>query len=489
MRLKVKFLRLEAGRPVAILHKNFAKRASIHIDGRIYLEKGNKKVAAVVDTASGMLKEDEIILSAEILKFIDLKENEYVHIDLASKPESLNYIYKKLSGKPLTKEEIRTIIKDIVNNIITESEIAFFVSAVYKSGMSMQEIFSMIESLVESGKKLNIKGKLVDKHSIGGIPGRTTPIVVAICASTGLILPKTSSRAITTPAGTADALEVICKVDFSIKEMEKIIKKTNACLVWGGALNLAPADDKLIQVERLLNIDPESQLLASIMSKKISVGAKYVLIDIPYGKNAKVNLSKAKTLEKKFKQIAKHFDIKLNCSLNKAEEPLGDGVGPLLEIMDVIKVLKREDSCHLLEKRSLELAGKLLELAGKAKKGTGIAKAQSILDSGKAFEKFKEIILAQKGKLNGLEKARFYHTISADKGYKIVEINIKKINELARRAGCPLDKAAGVYLHKHLNEKVQKGEAIITIYAESLSELKEALAYCYENKPIVLKNV
>ena len=488
MRLKVKFLKLEAGRPVAILHKKFAEKSSIHIDERIFLIKDDKKVAAVVDTAAGMLKEDEVILSAEVLKFINLKEGEFVHVDLASKPESLSYIHKKLSGESLKKEEIRIIIKDIVNNIITESEIAFFVSAVYKSGMSMQEIFWMIEAIVESGKKLNLKGKLVDKHSIGGVPGRTTPIVVAICASTGLLIPKTSSRAITTPAGTADALEVICKVDFSIKEMEKIIKKTGACLVWGGSLNLAPADDKLIQVERLLNIDPESQLLASIMSKKISVGAKYVLIDIPYGEHAKVNLTKAKNLARKFKQIARHFNIKLDCDLKETREPLGGGVGPLLEMIDVIKVLKREDSCHLLERRSLELAGKLLELTGKAKKNMGFTKAKEILESGRALSKFKEIILAQKGKLDGLERAKFHHTVIADRNYKIIEINIKKINELARRAGCPLDKAAGLYLHKHLNERVQKGQAIITIYAESLSELKEALSYCYENKPIVLRN-
>ncbi|GAI32151.1 unnamed protein product, partial [marine sediment metagenome] len=314
------------------LHKKFAEKASIHVDDRIYIEKKGKKIAAVVDIATGLLKKDEIIISSEIRKTMKLREKGLVDIEPATKPESLNFIYKKLAGKELNKRELRKIMEDIVRNTLTESEIAYFISGIYKCGMSMKEIKGLIKAIAETGKKLNLKGKIIDKHSIGGIPGRTTPIIVSICSAAGLIMPKTSSRAITTPSGTADAMEVLCKVDFTLKEIKKILKKVKACIVWGGALNIAPADDKIIQVERLLNLDPEPQLLSSIMAKKLAVNAKHVLIDIPYGKNAKVNKKQAENLERKFKHLAKYFRINLRCSLKKVEEPLGNGIGPALEI-------------------------------------------------------------------------------------------------------------------------------------------------------------
>lgn len=487
MRLKVKILKISAGRPVAILHRQFAENTSIHVDDRIFIEKENKKLAAVVDIAVGILKEDEIALSSEIIKPMNLKENDSVNIEIAPKPESLEYIHKKLSCKKLSKEEIKEIIKDITKNNLTEAEIAYFIAGVYRCGMNMRETAELTESIITTGKRLNLKGKIADKHSIGGIPGRTTPIIVSICACTGLIIPKTSSRAITTPAGTADCLETICKVDFSISEIKKIIKKTNACLVWGGSLNLAPADDKIIQVERLLNLDPESQLLASIIAKKIAVGSKYVLIDIPCGKNAKVTRSEAIQLDKKFKELGKYFNIKIGCSIKETPEPLGNGIGPALEMRDVIKVLTSQDDCYKLKSRSLELSGQLLELTGKAKKNQGLVLARKILESGKALQKFKQIIKAQNGNINAcFNKPKFSHNIISEKSGMLKEIKIKDINTVARMAGCPLSKFAGIYLYKHLNEKIHKGEKLLTIYSESEAELKEAIKHYNKSKPILI---
>ncbi len=486
-KLKVKLLKLSAGRPVVILHKKFAEKSSLHVNDRVYIERRGKRIAAVVDIATGFLKQNEIVVSTEVSTAMKLKEDILIDIEPATRPKSLELIQKKLSCKKLSRKEFEEIIRDVVKNALTEAEIAYFVSAVYKCGMSMKEIAYMTKAIVDTGKRLNLKGKIVDKHSVGGVPGRTTPIVISICSSAGLLIPKTSSRAITSPAGTADAMETICKVDFTIPEIKKILRKTRACLVWGGSLNLAPADDRIIRVEKLLNLDPEAQLLASIIAKKLAVNAKYVLIDIPYGKNAKVNKKEAKNLERKFKKLAKHFNIKIACSLKKVEEPLGNGIGPALEISDVIKVLKREDSCHKLEERSLELAGKLFELTGKAKKGQGLKLARQLLDSGKALEKFREIVKAQKGKVKEIKKAKYKKDIKATKNSKIKEIKIQELNTLARIAGCPLDKAAGLYLHKHVGEEVKKGQTILTIYAESQIELKEAVKYYKRVKPIKFK--
>jgi len=483
-KLKVKLLKLSAGRPVVILHKKFAEKSSLHVNDRVYIERKGKRIAAVVDIATGFLKQNEIVVSTEVSTAMNLKEDILIDIEPATRPESLELIQKKLSCKKLNRKEFEEIMNDVVKNALTEAEIAYFVSAVYKCGMSMKEIADMTKAIVETGKRLKLKGKVVDKHSTGGIPGRTTPIIVSICSSAGLLIPKTSSRAITSPAGTADAMETIC---FTIPEIKKILRKTRACLVWGGSLNLAPADDRIIRVEKLLNLDPEAQLLASIVAKKLAVNAKYVLIDIPYGKNAKVNKKEAKNLERKFKKLAKHFNIKIACSLKRVEEPLGNGIGPALEISDVIKVLKREDNCHKLEKRSLELAGKLFELTGKAKKGQGLKLAKQLLDSGKALEKFREIVKAQKGKLNEIKKAKYKKDIKATKNSKIKEIKTQELNALARIAGCPLDKAAGIYLHKHVGEEVKKGQTILTIYAESQIELREAVKYYRRIKPIKFK--
>tara|TARA_Y100000310_G_scaffold344189_1_gene455626 strand:- start:896 stop:2362 length:1467 start_codon:yes stop_codon:yes gene_type:complete len=486
-KLKVKFSKISAGRPVAILHKNFAEKASIHINDRIFIEKKRKKIVAIVDVATGIVKENEIALSTEVIKFMKLKEGSLIEIEEATKPSSLYYIYKKLSCKPLNKKEIYDIIEDIVKNELTEAEIAYFVAAVYKCGMPMNEIVHMTKAIVNTGSKLNLKGRIIDKHSVGGIPGRTTPIIISICASAGLLIPKTSSRAITSASGTADAMEVLCKIDFSKKQIKKILAKTNACIVWGGSLNIAPADDKLIQIERLINLDPEAQLLASIIAKKAAVNAKYVLIDIPYGKNAKVTKKQALELEKKFKQLGKYFNMKIKCSLEETKEPLGSAIGPSLEIQEAVKVLTRESPCHKLEKKSLRLAGELLELSGKTKKGKGYEKAKQILDSGQAYKKFIQIIRAQKGRIKKIKKAKYSQDINSHKNGKISEIKIKQLNNLARIAGCPLDKSAGVYLHKHLNDNVKKYETLLTIYSESKAELREAVKFYEKTKLIKFK--
>lgn len=486
MQLKVKILKLFAGRPVAILHKKTADKISVNVDDRISLNKKNKKIISVVDIATGLIKENEIAVSNEIVKELKLKENEIIDISIAQHPESINLIYKKLKCSPLNEKELKKIVSDIVKNALTEPEIAYFVSAIYKCGMSIKEIEYLIKAIVSTGKTLHLRGKVADKHGIGGIPGnRTTPIIVSICASTGLIMPKTSSRAITTSAGTADVIESVARVDFSAEEIHRIVKRTKACIVWGGSLGLAPADDKIIQIERLLNLDPEPQLLASILAKKLAVDSKYVLIDIPYGKSAKVSKSQAIQLKNKFNKLAHKFDINLKCVLTDGSQPIGNGVGPILEMRDIISILKQEPERPLdLEKKSLLLSSLLLELAGKAKKGKGIAMAKKILYSGKAFKKFQEIIKAQEGHLNNLKLGEFHQEIKAKKSGKIIEIDNKKINFLARILGCPADKSAGIYLHKHVNDKVKNKGIIFTFYAESEEKLKEALKFYKKIAPI-----
>ena len=184
--------------------------------------------------------------------------------------------------------------------------------------------------MVETGERLHFKGIVADKHSIGGVPGtRTTMIVVPIIAAAGFTIPKSSSRAITTPGGTADDMEVLADVEFTKEEIYKIIDKTKGCIVWGGSFNIAPADDIIIKVEEPLSFESYDKILVSIMAKKVAFGATHVVIDLPYGEMVKVHKeADAAILKEKFEKLAKRFKIKLRVLMHKTDEPAGRGDRP-----------------------------------------------------------------------------------------------------------------------------------------------------------------
>lgn len=491
MELKVRLMKWSAGIPVAMIHLKTAQLIGLHENDRISIEKlsskNNEEFLTIVDIVEKIVKEDEIGISSEIKKYFPLRNGQKVDINLGDSPKSLDYIRKKMDKKRLSKKEIKEIIKDIVSNSLSDPEIAMFVSAMYENKMDFKEIIDLVESLVESGKKLSFKGRfIVDKHCIGGIPGnRTTPIVVSICAAAGLIFPKTSSKAITSAAGTADVISSIAKIEFSKEELKKIIKKTHGFMIWGGSLELVPADSKIIRIEKMLKIDPKAQLIASILSKKLAVGSRYVLIDIPFGKGAKVDKREGLELKRSFEKFGRHFKLNLRAVLTRGDEPIGNGVGPFLELMDIINVLNPiEKGPEDLEKKSVFLAGQILEMTNKSKKGEGEKMAQKILYSGKAFDKFIQIIKAQEGSIKKIELGKFRKEILAKKDGKILGINNVNINLLARIAGCPMDRSSGLYIHNHVGDKIIKGDRILTIYAESNSRLREAVSYYYREKPI-----
>ncbi|MBS3080859.1 thymidine phosphorylase [Candidatus Pacearchaeota archaeon] len=490
MKLKVKRFNFSTGRPVCMVNETTARELSLYVGQRILIKKNGKKIISVVNIIEDTLKKNEIAVSKEISSVLNIHPQDKVEVEIAEQPHSIELIKEKLKGRRLKKKEIYEIIENIANNALTEVEVAFFVSAVYEEGMSVRETRYLTKAMVETGNKLRFKGLVVDKHSVGGIAGnRTTPIVVSICSAVGLIMPKTSSRAITSAAGTADVIEAIAKVDFNYDEIKKIVKKTNACMVWGGSLGLAPVDDKIIKIEKIVNIDSFAQVIASILSKKISVGSKYILIDIPCGKSAKFTKKEAQKLKTRFLELGKFFKLNLKILITDGNEPIGNGIGPMLEIKDVIKVLRRENPPLDLEKKSVFLAGKLLELSKKAQPGEGIKLATEILNSGLAFKKFLEIIKTQKGDIKKIAKMHpgYTHHIKASKKSTIKHIDNKLINNLARLCGCPEDKAAGIYLHRKKGQVVNKHEKILTLYAQSEEKLKHARAFYKKNKKKIVE--
>jgi len=493
MELKVKFLKWSAGLPTAMLNKKTAEKIGIHTKDRISIQtllKYPKEMSTLVDTVEGIVRSNEIAVSSEIRKRMKLKKGQKVDVNLSTIPQSTFYIKDKLDGKKLSTEQIKEIVRDIVNNSLSQAEVSLFVSSMYIKGMNFKETVALIEAILASGNLLKLRNKMVvDKHSVGGVPGnRTTPIVVSICAAVGLTMPKTSSRSITSAAGTADVIETIARVEFSIDELKEIIRKTNACMVWGGALGMVPADSKILDTEKILRIDPEAQLLASIMSKKLAVGSDYILIDIPYGKRAKVSKKRALRLKKKFQRLGEHFKKEIRVVLTKGDQPIGNGIGPALELMDILKILNpREEGPQDLEEKSLFLAGEMLEMTEKAKKGKGIEMAKEIVNSGKALKKFQDIIKAQEGNFENIKFAKFKKEITSKKSGKVIDIHNKKINATARFAGCPIDKSSGMHICHSLGDKVKKGDILVTIYAESKSRLNSAVNFFHKSKPIRIR--
>lgn len=409
--------------------------------------------------------------------------------------DTIELIKKALDGKRLTKDEMKRIISDALAGKLPDVAIAAFIVRQYIKPLSTDEIADLTFAMVETGATADFGPYTVDKHSIGGVPGnKVSLLIVPIIASTGLRIPKTSSRSITT-IGTADTFEVLAKVDFSLDEVVEIVKKTNGCIVWGGALNTAPADDLFIQkVESVLRIDPISQLLASILAKKVAMGVRYLVIDIPQGRGTKAETMEAAIkLSRMFVDLGQKLGMHLEVAITYGDQPIGHTVGPALEAKEALMTLEGNwVSTSLVEKAS-GLSGILLEMTGRVPPNRGAEVAKEILKSGKALKKMKEIIEAQGGdpniKSDDIPLGQYTADVEAPADGYVVSIDNGAIMAIVRAAGAPRDKEAGVYIHRKGGRYVKKGEPVMTIYANNEARLDEALSLARTLEPIVIEGM
>lgn len=497
MRLKVKDMDIATGDvKIVILNEKDAEMLDLHHNDRLIVKKNHRSTVAVLDIAESekAVPAGSIGLFEEVLDALFAKEGDAVTIHFASKPKSVNYIREKLDGKELSYNEIYDIIRDIGANKLTNIELASYVTANYITGMSDSEIANLTKAMIVTGTRLQIKKKpVVDLHCIGGVPGnRTTLIVVPILIAAGLTVPKTSSRAITSPAGTADTMEVLCPVSLPISKLYQILDRVGGFIIWGGSVNLAPADDRIIKVEHPLNIDAEGQMLASIMAKKASVSTTHLLIDIPVGKGAKVEDRKqAVHLKGHFERLGKVLGIKVCTMITEGSQPIGNGIGPVLEAKDCLWVLKNDSRAPQdVRQKSLEMAAVLLEFVGTAKKGQGMQMATEILNSGKAYKTFIDIIHAQGGKdidPESLTPCPLQYTVTAPKTGIVATLDNISIARIARMAGAPKDPDAGILLHRHCGDSVKKGDPILTIYAHTKEKMSYALEILKEVDGIIVQ--
>ena len=279
----------------------------------------------------------------------------------------------------------------------------------------------------------------------------------------GFMIPKTSSRAITSPAGTADTMEVLARVDLSVDEMREVVNACHGCLVWGGHVNLSPADDILISVERPLSLDTREQMVASIMSKKLAAGSTHLLLDLPVGPSAKLTKAmEAMRLRKLFEFVGDHFGISVEVVTTDGRQPIGNGIGPVLEARDVMAVLGNEpDAPADLREKSLRLAAHLLEYDPELRGGAGYARAGELLESGAALKQMQKIIEAQGPTVCRTDLGTLTADMSASRDGVVEAIDCLCLNRLARTAGAPIDKGAGIKVFKKIGDRSRRASRSI----------------------------
>ena len=444
---------------VAYLHRDCAvyraegfqalSKVEVRANGRHILATVN-----VVDDAS-IVGCHELGLSEDAFQQLGVQDGHTASISQAEPPASMAMLFRKIGGERLGREDFRAIVQDIASHHYSKIELTAFVVACNRAELDREEVYYLTEAMVASGRKLDWHEPLVvDKHCIGGIPGnRTSMLVVPIVASHGLLCPKTSSRAITSPAGTADTMAVLANVELPFASLEQIVRTHRGCLAWGGTADLSPADDVLISVERPLSIDSPGQMVASILSKKIAAGSTHLVLDIPIGPTAKVrSMPEAQRLRRLFEYVA------------------------------VMRVLENDPRAPIdLRQKALRLAGRLIECDPDVRGGDGFAIARDILDSGRALSRMNAIIEAQGSRSfdpNAPRLGALSFEVRADASGVVAGIDNVQIARIARLAGAPKVPGAGLDLLRKLGHAVAAGDLLYRVHADFPADLEFARQAC-----------
>lgn len=495
-KFKVKLLDLKEGRLEIVMNSEDASDMGLHTKDRVRVYINQKFMTAIVNLAGRSVGREEIAVPLDLKEALKLEEGSEVTVVPSEKPKSLEYIRKKLDRQELSETELDAIVRDVITNSLSEVEVATFVSGIYINGLTMDEASALARKMAENGEMLELKDRpIFDKHSIGGVPGnKITLLVVPIVAASGLTIPKTSSRAITSASGTADTMEVLAPVTFNAREIEEIVNRIGGIIAWGGGVNLAPADDIFIQVEYPLALDPHYLALCSVMAKKYAVRADFVAIDIPMGQETKVpTIEEAKKYAREFIELGEKMGISVECAVTYGDKPIGRAIGPALEAQEALMALEGEEVASSLVEKSTDIAGIILESGGVARQGRGKEAAKELLSSGRAHRKMLEIIEAQGGSASITPEevgigSHSEEVRSEDAGY-VVHISNRDIVRVAREAGAPRDRGSGIYLHVSKGHKVKQNQPLFEIYAESEPKLEQAVKLAYKLKPVKLEGM
>ncbi|MCH8906189.1 MAG: thymidine phosphorylase [Candidatus Heimdallarchaeota archaeon] len=433
-------------------------------------------------------------ISPSKLQESDLNEGNSIALISSGLEGVTQIIKKKMRGEKLNPTEIETFISSLDHGLLTNSHIAAFGAAVEIQGMHGEEITSVARSILNHSKRFTPKGtKIVDKHSIGGIAGnRITPLMIPIIAAGGLTIPKVSTRAITSPAGTVDALEVVMPVDLTFEEASEVLDVTGACMVNGATVGLGSTADKFLSAISQVKIDPKEMMIASILAKKKAAGADFVLIDLPTGKGSKLpSKDAARALAYDFSRVGNNLGQRVECVISPGDKPIGAMIGPALEMTEVLQILENKAGDLSLKRKAVTLAGLIFEAVHQADRGHGRKLASELIESGKALTKFKDIVEAQGGDRSvhseSMEQAPYSHIITAEQGDIVYSLDSYNIGSMARAAGAPQDASAGVILHVDRGDNLKTGDPIVEIRSHSERKISEAEAMMRTAPPVLFE--
>lgn len=491
---KLRFIRLgidTLGEFIVYLHSDCSinKLEGFEPEAPVLVIGNNRSLIANLNIVqSNLLKIDEVSLSESAWQHLGVGEGDYLELSHPEPITSLKYVRAKIFGKQLNAPEFDNIVFDIVSGKYSKIHLASFITAFAHNNLTINEILYLTQSLIKTGKQLHWDAPcIMDKHSVGGIPGnRITPIIVAIVAAAGLMIPKTSSRAITSPAGTADVIETVTPINLTASQIQRVVNKEGGCMVWGNALGFSPADDRLLHVERTLRIDPIGQMIASILSKKSGIGATHVVIDVPVGPTAKIRSDETfNQFKNSFIAVAKVLGLNTYLLKTDGTQPIGRGIGPALEMKDILAILNNEQAIqHDLKNKAIEFAAILLEAGNKATSGNGTNLAKELLETGRALKKFIAICEAQGG-FREPPSAIYTYDIVANHEGKVIEINNRHLSMVAKLAGAPHHPAAGIEFFAQQGTHIDRDQLLFRIHAESKGELNHALSYVNSVPPII----
>ena len=449
---------------------------------------GRTVIATLHHVEADWLGHDEAGLSEAAWRALGLSGGEALAVRHPPVLESERYIRTKVYGGKLDERMLLAIMRDVAAGRLSDLHLASFVTACAQGGMNLDEVVALTRAMVDVGERIAWPfSPVLDKHCVGGLPGnRTTLLVVPIVTACGVAMPKTSSRAITSPAGTADTMETLAPVHLALPALRRVVERTGGCIAWGGAVQLSPADDVLIRVARPLQLDSAAQLVASVLSKKAAAGSQRVLIDIPVGPTAKVRSREAAdALGAMLAHVGSAIGLQLRVLETDGSQPVGRGIGPALEAHDVLAVLQGERHAPAdLRERGLVLAGHVLEMADKAAAGAGYAMAQATLDSGRACKQFRAICEAQGG-LREPPVAPLVRPYVAAANGVVTQMDNRRLAMVAKLAGAPGSPAAGIALDVKLGQRVHKGQPLFHIHAQSRGELEYAQAYLRDQQGLM----
>ena len=467
---------------VAYLHRDCAiyRAEGFQALSKVEVRANGQRILAtlnVVDDAC-IVGPQQLGLSEDAFAQMGVPEGHEARIGQAEPPGSIEALHRKIAGERLTHDDYRAIVRDIAEHRYSKIELTAFVVACHQGELDREEVYYLSEAMAAVGRRLDWHDHpVVDKHCIGGIPGnRTSMLVVPIVAAHGMLCPKTSSRAITSPAGTADTMEVLANVEPAFERLMEIVREHHGCLAWGGTSDLSPADDVLISVERPLSIDSPGQMVASILSKKASAGSTHLLLDIPVGPTAKVrSMPDAQRLRRLFEFVAQRLGLTIDVVITDGRQPIGRGIGPVLEARDVMWVLQNDprgpDDLRL---KALRLAGRMLEFDPDVRGGDGFAIARDILESGRALEKMRAIIAAQGERPFDPDQpalAPLSFEVTAPRDGVVCELDNLQLARIARLAGAPKVAGAGVDVLRKLGDAVREGDVLYRVHAAFPADL------------------